>query len=79
LFYLVPGLVLIPGPTQLKAAELHEANEHLVVASKEAVHRSKNLLSLMISLAQNQRRAGSAIRPRVLVHGAVDQGRAQHA
>jgi two-component sensor histidine kinase len=39
-----------------RTAELREANEHLAVVSKEAVHRSKNLLSVVISLARQTAR-----------------------
>lgn len=39
-----------------RTAELREANDHLAVVSKEAVHRSKNLLSVVISLARQTAR-----------------------
>ena len=39
-----------------RTAELKEANDHLAVVSKEAVHRSKNLLSVVISLARQTAR-----------------------
>lgn len=44
-----------------RTAELREANDHLAVVSKEAVHRSKNLLAVVMSLARQTARGVSDV------------------